>query len=76
MTFSTGPEGDLFCEFIAGLEEAVESIFTPELLAEEQLLDEQISTCLRSWVNGSSIFTGQLRYWGAVTDGDFYRYWM
>ena len=46
VTFSTGPGGELLCAFIEGLEEAVEAIFTPELLGEEQYLDEEISTSL------------------------------
>ena len=51
VTFSTGPGGDLLCAFIQGLEEVVEATFTPELLGEEQYLDEEISTLLTrfSW---------------------------
>lgn len=46
VTFSTGPGGELLCAFIEGLEELVEATFTPELLGEEQYLDEEISTLL------------------------------
>ena len=46
VTFSTGPGGELLCAFIEGLEEAIEATFTPELLGEEQYLDEEISTLL------------------------------
>ena len=46
VTFDTGPGGQLLCAFIEGLMEAVEATFTPELLGEEQYLDEEISTYL------------------------------
>lgn len=43
VTFSTGAEGNLFCEFIEDLEEAIEATFTPELLAEEEFIDQEIN---------------------------------
>ena len=42
VTFGTGPGGQLLCAFIEGLMEAVEATFTPELLGEEQFLDDEI----------------------------------
>lgn len=53
VTFGTGPGGQLLCAFIEGLTEAVEATFTPELIGEEQYLDEEISTYLLSRVNHS-----------------------
>ena len=43
VTFDTGPGGQLLCAFIEALMEAVETTFTPELLPEEQYLDDEIS---------------------------------
>lgn len=42
ITFQTGPEGDLICDFIKGFIEFVEAVYTPELLPEEQIADEEI----------------------------------
>ena len=47
VTFGTGPGGQLLCAFIEGLIEAVETTFTPELLPEEQYLDDEIGKCLK-----------------------------
>ena len=47
VTFGTGPGGQLLCAFIEGLIEAVETTFTPELLPEEQYLDDEIGMCLK-----------------------------
>ena len=42
ITFQTGPEGNLICDFIKDCTEFVEAVYTPELLPEEQIADEQI----------------------------------
>ena len=41
ITFGTGPGGAIFCEFIKDLLEFMEIAFTPELLGEEQVADEE-----------------------------------
>ena len=47
VTFGTGPGGQLICAFIEALMEAVEATFTPEILPEEQYLDNEIGM----WLN-------------------------
>ena len=42
INFHTGPEGDLICDFIKDFIEFVEAVYTPELLPEEQIADEEI----------------------------------
>ena len=42
ITFQTGPEGNLICDFIKDFMEFVEVVYTPELLPEEQIADEEI----------------------------------
>ncbi len=42
INFKTGPEGALICDFIKAFSEFVEAVFTPELLPEEQVADNEI----------------------------------
>ncbi|KAI4232434.1 MAG: hypothetical protein LQ352_008330 [Teloschistes flavicans] len=42
INFKTGPGGALICDFIKGFMEFVEATFTPELLPEEQVADNEI----------------------------------
>ena len=44
ITFKTGPGGEMFCDFIHDLLELCEAAFTPELLGEEQVADEEFGT--------------------------------
>ena len=43
INFKTGPGGALICDFIKDFMEFVEAAFTPELLPEEQVADNEIS---------------------------------
>ncbi|KAK4690262.1 hypothetical protein P7C71_g6485, partial [Lecanoromycetidae sp. Uapishka_2] len=43
INFKTGPGGALVCDFIKAFEEFVEAAFTPELLPEEQVADNEIN---------------------------------
>ena len=61
VTFGTGPGGQLFCAFIEGLEELLETEFTPELLGLEQGFDQEISTYFPE-----SMFSPP--FWGASPD--------
>ncbi|MCJ1280544.1 hypothetical protein MMC21_008373 [Puttea exsequens] len=42
INFKTGPGGALICNFIKAFSEFVEAVFTPELLPEEQVADNEI----------------------------------
>ena len=46
INFKTGPGGALICDFIEEFMEFVEATFTPELLPEEQVADNEISKTL------------------------------
>ena len=50
ISFKTGPGGALICDFIKGFMEFVEAAFTPELLPEEQVADNEISKSFSLWL--------------------------
>ena len=48
ISFKVGPGGALICDFIKAFSEFVETVFTPELLPEEQVADNEIGMIDRS----------------------------
>lgn len=50
INFKRGPGGALICDFIKEFMEFVEAVFTPELLPEEQVADNEIRKFFSLWL--------------------------